>query len=129
LVLITNFGGTAGFNNQITINSDTGTNYSETDLGTNGATASSASVSNVAFIRAGYIDTSAERAMSMVNFMNYANTSTYKTVLIRWDSNSYTYARTSLWRSTSAITAVTCTSGAGAFTAGSTFALYGIKAA
>lgn len=129
LVLISNFGATTGANNSLTFNSDTGNNYSDTDLGTDGSTASSSRLTNFAYIRAGYVDTSSERSMSIVNIMNYANTSINKSVLLRWDSNSYTYSRIGLWRNTNAITTVTCTASAGLFTTGSTFTLYGIKAA
>jgi hypothetical protein len=62
---------------------------------------------------------------------NYANTTTFKTFLTR-DNNAAnrTGATVSLYRSTNAITSVglACTDGGG-FASGSTFTLYGIKAA
>lgn len=130
LVLVVNFASTAvGVNNGITLNSDTGSNYSDTDLGGNGTIASSSRLSNTTYIRSGYVDTTSERSMSVTNFMNYANTNINKSLLLRWDSNSYTYARVGLWRNTSAITSITCTAIGGSFTTGSTFALYGITRA
>jgi hypothetical protein len=128
LVLVTNFAATTALNNGVTFNSDTGTNYSDTDLGSNGTAISSTRQSNFSYIRAGYVDTTSERAMSIVNIMNYANATTNKSVLLRWNSDSYSYARIGLWRNTAAITSITCTAVGGSFTANSTFALYGIKA-
>ena len=60
--------------------------------------------------------------------MNYANTTTYKTVLTRASSNGdIVMANVSTWRSTSAITSLVY---AGAtFNSGTVFTLYGIKAA
>ena len=128
LVLVTNFAATTALNNGVTFNSDTATNYSDTDLGSNG-TAVSSGRSALTYIRGGYVDTTSERAMSIINIMNYANATTNKSVLLRWNSDSYTYARVGLWRNTAAITSITCTAVGGSFTANSTFTLYGIKAA
>ena len=62
--------------------------------------------------------------------MNYANTTTYKTILGRWGSSANNQTRISvgLWRSTAAITSFTITPSLG-IAAGSSFTLYGIKAA
>jgi hypothetical protein len=66
------------------------------------------------------------------NFMNYSNTTTYKNVLIRY-SNAVSTAgsNVSLIQTTSAIDSLTIRNGGVApnFVAGSTFTLYGIKAA
>lgn len=66
------------------------------------------------------------------HFLNYANTSTFKTVLSRGSSDLGNYGFTalaaSLYQSTSAITTLNVGSGYGAnYETGSTFTLYGIR--
>ena len=64
------------------------------------------------------------------NVMNYANTTTYKTAIARYGTaTSLTLAQAGLWRSTAAVTSLTILVLGSTFTAGSTFNLYGIKAA
>ena len=60
--------------------------------------------------------------------MNYANTTTYKTTLVRHNNVSQTVsAVVNLWRSTSAITSITLSNeSATNFDVGATFTLYGI---
>lgn len=123
--------GTSG-NPYITLNSDTGTNYSITVLSGNGTSATSARSSNAAFI---YCGITAEVRntmifMSTTDLMNYSNTTTYKTVLTRAANASFgTDAIVGLWRNTAAITSITVDLDAGNWNTGSTFTLYGIKAA
>ncbi len=68
---------------------------------------------------------------AIVQIQNYSNASTYKTCLIRGnDANNYVLATVGLSRSTSAITSISLATSSGAqFVTGSTFTLYGIKAA
>jgi len=74
---------------------------------------------------------------SIVHFMNYSNTTTYKTLLSRnthmntSNNTSRTHGRVLLWRSTSAINTIKIKDFAGAyyFHVGTYFTLYGIKAA
>ena len=63
--------------------------------------------------------------------MSYSNTSTNKSVLVRYGSASQgTMAQIGLWRNTVAITSLEITTDGGqTFNTGSTFTLYGIKAA
>ena len=64
--------------------------------------------------------------------MNYANTSVYKTVLLKNNdsgTSNTVSASVGLYRSTNAINAVNILPGSGNLPAGSTFTLYGIKAA
>ena len=70
-------------------------------------------------------------AVSIIDAMNYSNTTTYKTFLMRAsDAASITLATVGLWRSTAAINRVDILmSGANVFAAGSSFTLYGIQAA
>ena len=65
-----------------------------------------------------------------IHFMNYSNTTTYKTWLCRGGSaGDYVSAEVSLWRSTSAIDTIKIYPDTGNFPVGTTFALYGILGA
>lgn len=114
-------------------NGDTATNYSETYLTGNGSTAGSARDPNV---NATYLyNTGAPTTAGLVvttDIMNYSNSTTYKTLLTRSNlASAYTNAYVGLWRSTAAITSIVIApvGGSGTYAAGSTFTLYGIKAA
>ena len=65
--------------------------------------------------------------------MNYANNTTYKTILVRDNSNTTSYpgvtAIVGLWRSTSAINVVRFYGAGSNLASGTTATLYGIKAA
>ena len=118
----------------ITLNSDTGSNYSRTILNGNGSTASSNRNNNQSYLYTMYKDTAGgDPVMSISQFQNYSNSTTYKTVLTRQETNSggtkSVQAMVSLWRSTSAITSISINSGNANFNSGSTFTLYGILAA
>ena len=79
---------------------------------------------------AGWISTT--RGADVINIMNYSNTTTYKTAITKSSSQgSYPIAGATavLWQSTSAITSVTISDTSGNWQIGSTFSLYGIKAA
>jgi hypothetical protein len=119
--------------NQIQFNSDTGTNYSATILSGDGSTVLSTRNSSVSQITLGYNDynTTAIGQMSIVNIQNYSNTTTYKTTIQRGsNANTGVSATVGLWRSTSAITSILVKNSGGVnFAIGSTFTLYGIKAA
>jgi hypothetical protein len=128
---------------QLQFNGDTATNYSSTYLVGNGSTASSARDTNRSQIdNVTQLADSGSSSFSpfIHHIMNYANTTTYKTVLQRGNdagdtTTSYrqTGASAGLWRSTSAITSIVIKGGGGnsssGFSAGSTFTLYGIAAA
>jgi hypothetical protein len=113
---------------------DTGTNYSSTDLLGDGTSATSGRTSSASFIRILGRGTTIPNTLtnnSLVSIMNYANTTTYKTLLIRGNVPSKNIQATAgLWRSTSAINTITISdyeSGINLL-AGSTFSLYGIAA-
>jgi hypothetical protein len=114
------------------VNSDTGTNYSTTLVTGSGTAVGSARTSSAtqsALDNYGYVDT-ANHNTNIINLMNYANTSVYKTWLSRaGNAANGTTALVGLWRSTSAINAIEIYIAANTFTAGSTFNLYGITAA
>jgi hypothetical protein len=79
----------------------------------------------------GAVTTTAGDSVHVINIMNYANTTTRKTVLARCNSaSSGVDATVGVWSSTAAISSMTFDlAGTRTFSAGSTFTLYGIKAA
>jgi hypothetical protein len=114
----------AGIN--IQFNSDTATNYSRTVLDGNGTAASSSRETNQVASTLGLSSTT--QSDTIFNIFNYANSTTYKTVLSRANvSASLVRAAVGLWRSTAAITSITLSNPT--FSIGSTFTLYGVKAA
>ena len=134
LILVTqsaiNTGG--GQDSQIQFNSDTSTNYSLTVIRGYGTGVASDKVSNSNLI---YLDYSGGSSTTIqdqynINIMNYANTTTYKTILTRYSSAANAAeANVGLWRSTSAINRIDLSTSAGSFVIGSTFTLYGIVSA
>jgi hypothetical protein len=112
-------------------NGDTGTNYSRTFLEGDGASAASSRNSNFTSLPiVGYIAASAN-FNSIIQIMNYSNTTTYKTQLGRGNNpTGNLYATVGLWRSTAAINSILIKwYAAGQYGAGTTFSLYGIKSA
>lgn len=133
LVLVVNAANSTG--NQdlyMQFNSDTGTNYSRTVLRGNGTAASStrSSAATAAYLSSiSGTSTTALEYNSITSIQNYSNTTTYKTTLTRSNTAQYGLdAIVNLWRSTAAITRIDITS-TGVLSIGSTFTLYGIKAA
>ena len=118
----------AGDNVLARVNGDTGTNYSFTRLSGNGSTATSARGSNASYLNfdgAAYLTTG--RSTWVIQFMNYSNTTTNKTVLSRGSNAAVgTDANVNLWRSTSAINSISFIATSNNFAIGSTFSLYGI---
>jgi hypothetical protein len=115
-------------------NGDTATNYSMTYLTGTGSAASSGRETSKAFITCDWnsgVTTSQGNTMHIMNIMNYANATTYKTVLARGNGAATgTDAVVGLWRSTSAITSILIkTANTQTFAVGSLFNLYGITAA
>ena len=120
-------GGDSGL--ELRFNSDSGSNYSGTLLNGNGSAASSTQQSSVAAANSGLISSTAV-GNSVIQIMNYANTTTYKTVLGRGNlPHLLTRATVYLWRNTAAINAVEVRTGAGNFATTTTFTLYGITKA
>lgn len=114
------------------LNSDTGSNYSVTALRGNGSAASSFRQSNTDRVVMSNFSEPPTSGVGtyIVNFMNYSNTTTYKTSVSRGNSAGFgvdTFV--GLWRSTAAITSIKIDISGGNITTGSTFTLYGIKAA
>jgi len=115
-------------------NSDTGSNYTKHQIGGNGSDAYSTGTANTTQIPGGFMQL-AQVGGTVIDILEYANTSIYKTarVLTGSDTNGggNVGLRSGQWRDTSAITSIkfTPTSGASAFAQYSHFALYGIKGA
>jgi hypothetical protein len=108
---------------------DTGNNYSYTFLGGNGSSPSSFKVANAGNWDLGYATTASFTTLT-TQFQNYSNTTTHKTALSRFSSTTGDVAAfASLWRSTSAINQIKIYQFSGNLDIGSTFTLYGIKAA
>jgi hypothetical protein len=137
--------GTFNFNSYVFVqlNSDTGNNYSTTTLFSRSTAGSwsalSTRESNASRITAGPVPDSQHGADILGNIrlqvMSYASTSVFKTVLAEsgYSTNLTNHdgprREVGLYRSTSAITSVSLSLSAGNLVAGSTFSLYGIKAA
>jgi hypothetical protein len=138
LVLI--FNGTTSATDAISLqfNSDTATNYSSTSMAfaaTAGISQRQSTVANINISGLQQSMNSTGPGMSIVNIMNYANTTMYKSVLAKYTvwqttTNGGGGYNTATWRSTTAITSIKCqTSSGNNFAIGSTFTLYGIQAA
>lgn len=119
------------------LNGDTGSNYSTTWIRGNGTSAESSRLSNQSEM---YVATiSASTAASniftpcIVSICSYSNANVHKTVLSSSSGIDYGPMRlVNLWRSTSVVTSISLRSFGGTqgdFASGSTFSLYGIKAA
>ena len=111
----------------------TGGNYSVTILSGTGSTVSTTRYSsyNTPYIEwNGVPGTSTNLNITVVNIMNYSNSTTYKTFISRSNNSSYgTDAIVGSWRNTAAINSIKIIQPTYTFNAGTTFTLYGIKAA
>jgi len=116
----------------IQLNGDTGTNYSLTYLYGTGSSAASGRDSNTAIAGGGSAVATANIFLTnTVQIQNYSNTTTYKTLLMRANNTAgNVLTAVSTWRNTAAITSISLKLATAVnFTTGSTFTLYGIKAA
>ena len=123
---------------------DTGSNYSRTSMyarrnGANNAeelgSARSSNDTHAPIVQNTYIYADADDTYSPViaNFMNYSNTTTYKTILTRHSSAGNSAYRgvelnVSMWRSTSAINKIEFYCDTSNLAVGTNITLYGIKA-
>jgi hypothetical protein len=117
---------------------NSGTAYSFTYLNGNGSSASSGRASNAASINAGFTAGSSTTVpiMATIDIMNYSNTTTYKTALVRYscekNGSGEVDAIVGLARDTAAISSVNFTMNADPtsfFGSGTIFTVYGIQAA
>ena len=122
----------ATLNFRITVNNDTSTLYSYTRLSAYSASAvASDRITGGANWQPWFNGASFTNITSFnFNVMNYANTSTFKSVLFKnAEANGEVTVTSGLYRSTSAISRIDFTAGSNSFAIGSSFTLYGIKAA
>jgi hypothetical protein len=134
LVLVINASSTTTNNHYVRVGNgsiDTGSNYSSTILYGDGSSAGSSRLSNNTdgmYVGQG----STSMFTNTLHFQNYSNTTTFKTGVFRAGvvtSGGWVSAAAGLWRSTSAINIIEYRTAAGNINSGSTFTLYGIKAA
>lgn len=130
-------GADGGANFYIKPNADSNSRYSVTYLEGDGSTASSGRFNTAALggngmlIRGALFSaTNTNITTCIINFMNYSNTTTFKTVIARGGTAAAsTGALVNLYQNTAAITQLECYPFSSNWAAGSTFTLYGIKAA
>ena len=129
LVLVINAKTTAGSGNNyflVRVNSDSGNNYSRTGMYGNGSVVGGFRNSNISSTYITLGDSTTNFGNALLNFMNYSNTTTNKTILHRENNDGATYGVVSLYRSTSALTSITVSGDGWNIATGSTFTLYGI---
>lgn len=136
LILTINGAGASTNDIYCRVNSDSGSNYSRTILYGDGTTAGSVRASNATAATLDYyggLDTTVGNSVQIVHFMNYSNSTTYKTILVRSNrAGAGTDAMVNLWRSTAAINRIDLYIGGSLninWAIGSTLTLYGIAAA
>jgi hypothetical protein len=127
--LILVFNGASTTNNQnfgLRYNSDSTGSYSYTMVYGDGSSA--ASIGTASDTQSFVGNTGTANCTTIAQVMNYSNATTYKTALSRTQNGSYVLAYVTTWRNTSAINRIDAIS-TNTFISGSTFTLYGIKAA
>lgn len=111
------------------LNGDSGANYSLVNMRSfstlSAASSASAADSIVSNYSTGLLTSS--RALNTYDIMDYAQTDRHKSVLVRASHSDEVDVILARWANTAAITSITISNGT--FTAGSTFALYGIASA
>lgn len=122
-VVLTPLGGDT--NARFRINSDTGSNYSEVYMSGDGSSAGSGS-STMTYAGAGR--TTSTPSANTIDIMDYSATDKHKTILARLNpSQLFVSASASRWANTAAVISLTfINQDSSNFSAGSTFALYGI---
>ena len=106
---------------EITLNADSGSNYSRVGIYGTGSAQGSFSSTYTAMLMGAQTEN-----LNILQFMDYSATDKHKTSLLRSKvASSEVVATAYRYASTSAITSIEL-SGGGNFTSGSTFALYGI---
>jgi len=121
-------------NTFINFNSDTGANYSFTQIYGSGSAGGSNRASSQTrtgiYGNASQIDASTTYGFSKAYILNYSNSTTYKSIYSQGNFTTIEIvARTHLWRSTAAITRIDLTLASGNYANGSVVTLYGITAA
>lgn len=107
---------------QILLNSDTGNNYNRVYFEGSGSASSINSNTMVVGPYGTGIGT------TICNFIDYKATNKHKTAIARANSAGSAKMTASRWASNSAITSITCSMPVNSWSAGTSFALYGIAA-
>jgi hypothetical protein len=131
LVLVLNTGATEGTGCYMQFNGDTSSNYSFIQMwGPSSSTAFSESQASQSYIDMQSVGTSVLHT-NICNIMSYSQTNKQKAIITRaYDANNNRwYQSLGNWRSTAAINQIRVYVTPGQFITGSTFSLYGIKAA
>lgn len=130
LVLVAVAGSSGAGNLILRFNSDSGTNYSLTYLYGSGSAASSGRVTNNNCAQFQGISNNLN-GNQIIQIMNYSNSTTYKTAISKGGAADLaTSSWVNMWRNTAAITSITVSDNSSTnIITGSTFTLYGIKAA
>jgi hypothetical protein len=112
----------------ITLNGDTGTNYSRIYLYANGSSTASGITTNFTSL---YQGGNGPLKMGIHQIFNYSNSTTYKTMFTRYGATTDygTVAFVGTWRNTAVVTSLSILNGGSGFSTGCMFTLYGIKAA
>ena len=133
LVIVVNGGSATAIDLSLRVNSDTGSNYSATRLTLDNLTPVSGRTTSATSLRVsdgGSLTTTLAATNHIIQIMNYANTTTYKTLIARCNRAAGGLdATVGLWSSTSAITSIELFPGTSTFVNGTTLTLYGIAAA
>jgi hypothetical protein len=131
LIVVFVFGIASGDDILLRFNGDSGSNYSSTRLWGDGTSALSNRTTSTSGIQP---RTPANQATTVttswrINIMNYANTTTNKTTLGRYDyASGFAETDVGLWRNTAAINSIGIFSANNFnFSSGSTISLYGVK--
>jgi hypothetical protein len=127
LVLVVSGTTTIDGNVKIIFNSDSSSIYSSTILLGDGSTAASSRIASNTTLFLGGIST--VQGTNIIQIFNYANTTTFKSVIARANSDTFVQMRVGLSRSTTAVTSITLTTDGTNFLTNTTFNLYGILGA
>jgi len=114
-------------------NGDSSGSYSKTGAYSVGSSQASFRQTNASVIELSCVMNGSPSGLfsqNIVNIMNYSNTTTFKVVPFRVNTEGYTSYESGIYRSTSAITSITLTEPSALnWVAGSSVTIYGIKAA
>ncbi|CAB4157879.1 hypothetical protein UFOVP688_54 [uncultured Caudovirales phage] len=130
IIIFSGFATTGNF--YIRVNSDTSAIYSQTQLRGNGSVAGASRETGQQNVYVGDFIADPISAISnaVMHFNNYANTTTFKSFILRGNNSAkFTDLTAGLWRSTAAITGISVHSSGANLDSTSVATLYGIKAA
>lgn len=130
-LIVTGSSSSGASNIGVRLNGDTSSIYSRTYLFSDSGGAASSRNTGQTAMEVWYSNSANERFVGILDLMSYANTSVFKTGLASGSATTLLIKYACLWRSTAAVSSLTIFSNAGGstFASGSTFSLYGIKAA